>query len=168
MTEEDKSTVTSLYQKCPTLWEDFRNVTACMDVLQERPVNYNILATKLMKLNDKMVKLILDRNAVNIETMVNFLAFFVSVGFVESFAAFYRQLIADVNIDDIAELKPPWSGSKTCICLIKIHFLNGVSDSSVFARRLVQTGYVDVMAKEIQHFHHLTGKVLVSKSELFL
>jgi hypothetical protein len=158
LTEEDKKTAVALYQKCPTLWDDFKNLTDIVDAFMERPLNFSSVSNKLQKLN------VLQTGPEGEENVRSLCSFAVATGFVEYSTSFYRRMLAEMGTTYVNDFSSSilTNPRQQCLYFIRSHLLNFTCYSVEFSRRLVQAGFVRDMAEDLKHAQHLSGEALVS------
>ena len=158
---EDLQTICKLYQKCPKLWVDFRNVISFLDLLTESPQAYKQLCQHL-------VRIVLYTEGVpdldNPEE--DLLLFAVAAGFVERSVQFSRQIMREMGKTYITEF-PPFARVNTgfdmqCLRTLRGMLLNATIHSSQFCLHLAQTGFLEDLMEDVKHLKHLSGEALVS------
>ena len=160
---EDLQTICKLYQKCPKLWDSFRNVISFLDLLTENPQAYQQLYQHLVRMG-----LHIEGESGSDSQEDDFLLFAVAVGFVEHIVQFSRQIMREMGKTYNTEF-PSFSRmdigfDMRCLHIIRNHLLNITSHSSQFRLRLAQTGFLEDLAEDIKHIKHQSAEVLVSIS----
>ena len=153
-------TICKLYQKCPKLWADFRNVISFLDLLTENPQAYKQLYQHLYKITMYLQRQFSD------DPEDDFFLFAVAVGFVERCVQFSRQIMGDMGKTYITEF-PPLARVNTgfdmlCLYALRNNLLNCTASSSQFRLRLAQTGFFEDLMEDVKHLKHLSGEALVS------
>ena len=158
---EDLQTICKLYQKCPKLWADFRNIISFLDLLTKTPQAYK-------QLYQHLVRIVLYTegipNSDNPEE--DLLLFAVAAGFVERSVQFSRQIMREMGKTYITEF-PPFSRVNTgfdmqCLRTLRGMLLDATIHSSQFCLRLAQTGFLEDLMEDVKHLKHLSGEALVS------
>ena len=157
---EDLQTICKLYQKCPKLWADFKNIISFLDLLTENPQAYKQLYQHLYKITMYLQRQFSD------DPEDDFFLFAVAVGFVERCVQFSRQIMGDMGKTYITEF-PPFARVNTgfdmlCLSTLRSHLLNCTASSSQFRLRLAQTGFFEDLMEDVKHLKHLSGEALVS------
>ena len=155
-------TICKLYQKCPKLWADFRNIISFLDLLTENPQAYKQFYQYLHKIGMYSERQFSD------DQEDDFFLFAVAVGFVEHCVQFSRQIMRDMGKTYITEF-PPLARVNTgfdmlCLYTLRSDLLNCTASSSQFRLRLAQTGFFEDLVEDIKHIKHQSAEVLVSIS----
>ena len=158
---EDLQTTCKLYQKCPKLWDDFRNIINFLDLLTENPQAYRQLYQHLQKIDMYTRGIPVSDNPEE-----DLLHFAVAVGFVERSVQFSRQIMREMGKTYITEF-PPFARVTTGFDMQYLRTLRGILlnstiHSSQFCLRLAQTGFFEDLMEDVKHLKHLSGEALVS------
>ena len=111
---EDLQTICKLYQKCPKLWADFRNIISFLDLLTENPQAYKQLFQHLYKIAVYIERQFSD------DQEDDFFLFAVAAGFVERSVQFSRQIMREMGKTYNTEF-PPFSRMDIGFDLSLIH-----------------------------------------------
>ena len=161
MSPEDLQTVCKLYQKCPQLWADFRNLIDFLDLLTENFQAYKELYLHLCKMG-----IYIEGHCSSEDQTDDFFHFAVAIGFVERSVEFSRQIMLEMgktyNTEFPSMSRVDIGFDMRCLHVLRSHFLNSTSSSSQFRLRLAQTGFFEDLVEDIKHIRHQSAEALVS------
>jgi hypothetical protein len=162
----DKETLVTLYQKCPSLWSDFQNVTSCIDAFSAQPRDFEHLANVLLEICNchKILLRALDRTILK-----DWFAFICATGFIDQAVLFYRELIQGMDHPYMINFAPPFACRKyKCLVIVREIFLNFSSDSADISTKLIQAGFVKELTDDLKQAIRLSSDELVRILVLFL
>ncbi|KAK7479114.1 hypothetical protein BaRGS_00029632 [Batillaria attramentaria] len=156
LSPEEKLKVLRLYQNCPRLWADFRQIVEFIDLFQENCEAY-------MRLCQQLESILIGDSKHPFVDQIKVIQFAQAVGFAEVCVQLYRQILKAKRLDYVSEYHfPPTDMEMVCAFLLRGVFVGFSYHGPDFRLALAKTGILDNMVEDLKHLQHLTAEALAT------